>query len=52
VRLAAVLAVVGMLAVATGVGLIYLPAGVIVGGLECVTAAYVIGYLEARREAA
>lgn len=51
-KVAAVLALLGAIAIAAGVALICLPAGVIVGGLECVAGAYVIGYLEARREAA
>jgi hypothetical protein len=44
------LAVLGALVVAVGVALIYPPAGVIVAGLELLAAAYVIRYLEARRE--
>lgn len=48
-RLALFLALVGALAVAVGVGLVYLPAGVIVGGIEALAAAYMILYWEARR---
>lgn len=44
------LAVLGALAVAVGAGLVFLPAGLIVAGLELLAAAYVIRYLEARRE--
>lgn len=44
------LAILGALAVAVGAALVYLPAGVIVAGLELLVAAYVIRYLEARRE--
>lgn len=51
-RLAALLALLGALAIAFGVGLVYLPAGVITGGIELLAAAYVIGYLEARRATA
>jgi ABC-type glucose/galactose transport system permease subunit len=51
-RFAAALAVLGALVFAAGVGMVYLPAGVMVGGLELMTAAYVIGYLGVRREAA
>jgi hypothetical protein len=50
--IAAVLAVLGAAAVAVGVWMAYPPAGVIVAGVEMVAAAYVIGYLEARRETA
>jgi len=49
VRLAAGVAVAGAAAVATGVGLIYLPAGVIAAGVEAVAGAYVVAYLTARR---
>lgn len=45
------LAVLGALAIAVGVGMVFLPAGVIVAGVEALAAAYVIRYLEARREA-
>lgn len=51
VRFAVVLAVLGSAAVAVGVGLAYLPAGVIVGGLEMLASAYAVAYLMARREA-
>ena len=44
------LAVLGAVAVAVGVGMLSLPAGLIVAGLEALAAAYVIRYLEARRE--
>lgn len=44
------LAILGALAVAVGTGLVFLPAGLIVAGLELLAAAYVIRYLEARRE--
>lgn len=44
-----VLAVLGVLTVAFGVGLIYLPAGVITGGLELVAGAYVAAYLKAKQ---
>ena len=43
--MALILAVVGALLVAAGVGLIFLPAGLIVGGLEAIAAGYVIAYL-------
>lgn len=46
--LAVLLAVISALAIAAGVGLVYLPAGLIVGGLEGLGGAYVIGYLKAR----
>jgi hypothetical protein len=52
VRFTAALAVAGAVAVAIGAGLIYLPAGLIVSGIELLTGAYVLAYLEARREAA
>ena len=44
------LAVLGAVAVAAGVGWIYPPAGLIAAGVELLVAAYVIRYLEARRE--
>jgi ABC-type phosphate transport system auxiliary subunit len=44
------LAVLGALAVAVGVGAYSWPAGVIVAGIEALAAAYIIRYLEARRE--
>jgi hypothetical protein len=50
VTLVVVLAALGSLAVAVGAGLVFLPAGLIVAGLELLAAAYVIRYLEARRE--
>jgi hypothetical protein len=52
VKLAVVMALLGALALAAGVALIYLPAGVIVAGIELIAGAYVVGYLEARHEAA
>jgi hypothetical protein len=45
-----VLAAVGAALVAAGVGLVFLPAGVIVAGVEMIAAAYVAGYVGARRE--
>lgn len=48
-RFVVALAVLGALAVAVGVGLVFVPAGVIVAGVEALCGAYVIGYLEARR---
>lgn len=47
--LAVALATLGAAGLALGVGLVYLPAGVIAAGVESLAAAYVIGYLEARR---
>jgi len=47
---AAVLAALGAVAVAVGVGMYSRPAGVITAGLLLIGAAYVVGYLEARRE--
>ena len=49
--LARILAVLGALAVAAGVGLYSLPAGIICAGVELVAGAYVIGYLGAQRGA-
>lgn len=49
-NLTVLLAVAGALAVAVGVGMLLLPAGVITAGVEALAAAYVIRYLEARRE--
>lgn len=43
------LAVAGALVVAVGVAMIFLPAGVIVAGLELVTAGYVRRYVETRQ---
>lgn len=43
------LAICGAAAVAVGVGMFSLPAGVIVAGVEGLVAAYVMTYLEARR---
>jgi hypothetical protein len=48
-RRARTLAVVGAAVVAVGVGMVYRPAGVIACGLFMLAAAYVVGYLEARR---
>ena len=39
----------GIMALVLGAGLVYPPAGVIVGGIEALVAAYVIQYWEARR---
>jgi hypothetical protein len=50
--LSVVLAVAGVLAVAVAAFLVALPLGLLVAGLEAVLAAYVIRYLEARREVA
>jgi hypothetical protein len=47
-NLIVILAVLGALAIAAGVGLIYLPAGLIVGGLEMLAAGYVAQYLRAK----
>jgi hypothetical protein len=47
--MAVVLAVVGAVLAATGVALVYLPAGLIVAGVECVAAAYVVTYLRGAR---
>jgi hypothetical protein len=44
-----VLAVLGALTVAAGIGLVYLPAGVIAVGVEMLAGCYVIGYLKARQ---
>ena len=49
-RFAVFLALCGGLAVAVGAGMVFVPAGVIVAGSEALAAAYVIRYLEARRE--
>lgn len=43
------LALLGAVAVAAGAGLVFMPAGVVVGGVEALTAAYMIQYWEARR---
>lgn len=48
-RLALFLALCGALAVAVGVGLVFLPAGLIVAGVEALLGAYMIQYWEARR---
>ena len=47
-RIAVLLALVGALAVALGVGLVFLPAGVVVAGVEALVAAYLIQYWKAR----
>ena len=47
-RIAVILALVGALAVALGVGLVFLPAGVVVAGVEALVAAYLIQYWKAR----
>ena len=43
------LALLGAVAVAVGVALLSVPAGVVVAGVELLAAAYVVRYLEARR---
>lgn len=43
------LAILGALVVAVGVAMIFLPAGVIVAGLELVAAGYVRRYIETRQ---
>lgn len=43
-------AVLGALIVAVGVGMIFLPAGVIVAGLELMAAGYVRRYIELRQQ--
>lgn len=48
-RLALLLALVGALALAVGVGLVYLPAGVITAGAEALVGAYLIQYWKAHR---
>jgi len=50
--LAVVLALFGASVVVAGVGMVCVPAGLVVLGVECLAAAYVIGYLEARRDEA
>jgi hypothetical protein len=44
-RIAAAAALAGAAAVAVGAGMVFLPAGLIVGGLEAIGAAYVFAYL-------
>lgn len=44
-----VLAVAGAAAVAVGAAMVLFPAGLIVGGVEAVAAAYVAAYLTAKR---
>lgn len=46
----AVIAVAGLLALAIGAALIYVPAGVLVAGIGLIVAAYVKLYMEAQRE--
>jgi predicted PurR-regulated permease PerM len=46
------LAITGVVAVAIAAFLVALPLGLLVAGVEAMAAAYVIRYLEARREAA
>lgn len=48
-RVALLLALCGALTVATGAGLVFLPAGLIVAGIEAMAGAYMIQYWEARR---
>lgn len=48
-RYVVLLALCGALAVAVGVGLAFLPAGVTVAGIEALVAAYLIQYWKARR---
>lgn len=48
-RTVRLLALLGAGLVAAGVGMAYLPAGVICAGLESLAAAYLVGYLEAQR---
>lgn len=43
-----VLAILGAALVAAGVGLWFIPAGLVVAGLECLAGAYVGAYLGAR----
>lgn len=43
------LAVLGALLIAIGAGMTYRPAGPIAAGLLLLAAAYIVGYLEARR---
>lgn len=49
--LARILAVLGVLTVAVGVGMYSLPAGVITGGVELLAGAYIVGYLGAAKGA-
>lgn len=44
-----ILAVLGALVVAIGVGMVFLPAGVIAAGVELLAGAYLVAYLEAKR---
>lgn len=44
-KLMAGLAVGGSLLIASGVALVYLPAGLIAGGVEAIVGAYVVAYL-------
>lgn len=43
-----VLAVIGIVLVAAGVGMWSVPAGVLVAGAQCIAAAYVSAYVKAR----
>jgi hypothetical protein len=47
---ASILAVLGAVVVAFGVGLIFVPAGVIVAGLELVAAGYIRRYIDLRQQ--
>lgn len=46
--MAVALAVIGALLVSLGLGVISLPAGIVVAGAQCIAAAYVVAYLKAR----
>lgn len=48
-RLPIALAILGALIVVAGTAAVYVPAGIILAGLELLGAAYLIAYLEARR---
>jgi hypothetical protein len=47
---ASILAVLGAVVVAFGVGLVFVPAGVIVAGLELVAAGYIRRYIDLRQQ--
>ena len=51
-RLTVIVAVLGAVLVAVGAWLLYPPVGVVVAGVECLTAAYVVRYLEVKSEVA
>ena len=51
-KVAIALAVCGAVLMAIGAVLFYVPFGLMLAGAELLAAAYVVGYLEARREAA